>query len=155
MIVKCCGLINKFPKNTRQFYNSFSMELWPEGVFSKVMRPTSNPRHLLTRNICMPTCLEGFLKKSRKPKDHLIIMPYRYYHVHTDCPILSVNSWTIKHVFTVLLCPNPVHEISLVRDWKRKLKLITLRVKGLQFIWTILSKNFYVIQVKKIFICTN
>ena len=79
------------------------MELWPEGVFYKGMRPNSNPRRLHVN------VLGRVLKKSRKPEDRLIIMPYQYYHVHTDCPILSMNSWTIKHVFIVLFRPNHVY----------------------------------------------
>ena len=86
------------------------MELWPEGVFSKVMRPNSNPRCLRTRKYLHVNVLGKVLKKFKKTEDRLIIMPYQYYHVHTDCPILSMNSWTIKHVFTVLFRPNHVHE---------------------------------------------
>ena len=67
------------------------------------MRSNSNPRCLPTRKYLHVNVLGRFLKKSRKPEDHLIIMPsYQYYHAHTDCPILSMNPWSSKHVFTVL-----------------------------------------------------
>ena len=92
------GLINKFPKNTREFYNSVSVELWPEGVFYKVMRPNSNPRRLHVN------VLGRVLKKSRKPEDRLIIMPYQYLilpcTVHTDCPILSDHLLTTNRPLT-------------------------------------------------------